>query len=399
MIAKLLPGVARGSVAAPPSKSDAHRVLIGAALSGKPCVIQNVVESEDILATADCIRALGREVTFRDNTVTITDNGKSASDLFPCRESGSTLRFFLPIALLRATSCRFSGSLRLLERPQDVYEAICREQNLKFSHRVGEIEVCGPLSAGDFRIRGDLSSQFLTGLMTALPLLSGDSTITVIPPFASRPYVDLTIDVLKRFGIRIEQTKPLTYRIPGGQTYLPADLTVEGDWSNAAFLDVLNLLGGNVRVTGLRQDSLQGDRAYREGFQKLLSGCPTIDVTDTPDLAPVYMALGAALHGVTLTGTSRLRIKESDRGEAMAGELAKFGIQCDIEKDTIRVLPGTLKPPTSPIDGHNDHRVVMACTTLLTLTGGTITGAEAVRKSYPDYFETLRSLGMKVEIL
>ncbi len=397
MIARIQPSRARGTAAAPPSKSFAHRALICAALAKGKSTIRGLSESEDILATVDCARALGAKVALKNGVAVVEGGAGTPSNRFPCRESGSTLRFFLPLCLLRNTPCTLSGSPRLLERPQDVFETVCREQKLKFAHRVCEIEVCGPLSSGVFRLRGDLSSQFFTGLLFALPLLSGESRVEILPPFVSRPYLDLTVDVLGRFGVSVGMPDPLTLTVSGGQTYRPADLPVEGDWSNAAFLDALGLLGGNVTVTGLNPETGQGDRVYRDFYRQLAAGHPTLDVSDCPDLAPVLMSLGAALHGVTLKGTARLRIKESDRGAAMAAELAKFGIATDLAADALTVRAGTLKTPAEPICGHNDHRVVMACATLLTLTGGELAGAEAVRKSYPDYFETLRKLGIEVE--
>lgn len=389
-------GHAKGTVAAPPSKSFAHRALICAALARGTSTVRGIAESEDVLATLDCVRSLGAEVALKDGIAAVRGGAGTADNRFSCRESGSTLRFFLPLCLLRDTSCTLTGSERLMERPQDVYETICREQGLKFAHRVREIEVCGPLSSGVYRVRGDLSSQFLSGLLFALPLLSGESRIEIRPPFVSRPYVDITVDVLSRFGIVIRMPDPLTFTVAGGQSYRPADLPVEGDWSNAAFLDALNLLGGDVTVTGLSPEAKQGDRVYRDFYPLLAKGHPTMDVGDCPDLAPVLMALGAALCGVTLTGTARLRDKESDRGAAMATELAKFGIETEVGENTITVREGTLRAPTEPVNGHNDHRVVMACATLLTQTGGTIEGAEAVRKSFPDYFEVLRMLGIEV---
>lgn len=397
MIARIQPSRARGTAAAPPSKSFAHRALICAALAKGKSTIRGLSESEDILATVDCARALGAKVALKNGVAVVEGGAGTPSNRFPCRESGSTLRFFLPLCLLRNTPCTLSGSPRLLERPQDVFETVCREQKLKFAHRVCEIEVCGPLSSGVFRLRGDLSSQFFTGLLFALPLLSGESRVEILPPFVSRQYLDLTVDVLGRFGVSVGMPDPLTLTVSGGQTYRPADLPVEGDWSNAAFLDALGLLGGNVTVTGLNPETGQGDRVYRDFYRQLAAGHPTLDVSDCPDLAPVLMSLGAALHGVTLKGTARLRIKESDRGAAMAAELAKFGIATDLAADALTVRAGTLKTPAEPICGHNDHRVVMACATLLTLTGGELAGAEAVRKSYPDYFETLRKLGIEVE--
>ncbi|MBQ4194406.1 MAG: 3-phosphoshikimate 1-carboxyvinyltransferase, partial [Clostridia bacterium] len=202
-------------------------------------------------------------------------------------------------------------------------------------------------------------------------------------------------------GIRLERgTTPdggIIFAVPGNQTYCLTDGTVEGDYSNAAFPDAFNLLGGEVTVTGLRADSAQGDAAYREDYQKLAAGHAEIDITDTPDLGPVLMALGGMLRGVSLTGTARLRIKESDRGAAMASELAKFGIRTEVSEDRIEVFPAVPQRPTVPVESWNDHRVAMACSILLSQTGGELDGAEAVRKSWPEYYDVLRSLGVGVE--
>lgn len=391
-------GLARGEIQAPPSKSDAHRALIAAALAKGKSVVRGIAPSEDILATLDCIRALGAKVELFGNAATVTGGALEPQTAFPCRESGSTLRFIFPLALLREAPCVFSGSQRLLERPMEVYREICKNQGLSYSIKDGEIQICGPLSAGEFLVRGDLSSQFITGLLFALPLLPTQSKMTVEPPFFSRPYVEMTLQTLEKFGIRIEQPDPLTFVVPGNQTYRPADYAVEGDWSNAAFYEALDLLGGKVTVAGLNPASGQGDRVYRALFSQIESGCPTVDIADCPDLAPILMAMGAAFHGIVLKNTARLKIKESDRGAAMAEELAKFGVVCKVEENTVTVPGGGLKAPTEPLRGHNDHRIVMACATLLTLTGGMIEGAEAVKKSNPTYFTDLQKLGIGVEI-
>ena len=280
----------------------------------------------------------------------------------------------------------------------EAYEQICREQGLRYTCGSEKITACGPLSAGNFSLRGDLSSQFITGMLFALPLLQGDSKLTVLPPFVSRPYVELTLATLCKFGIRVEQPDPSTFVIPGRQTYRTIDYEVEGDWSNAAFYEALNLLGGKVDVFGLDPASKQGDRVYQTLFPKILSECPVVDLSDCPDLAPILMALGAAFHGIVLQNTARLKAKESDRGAAMAEELAKFGVPCKVEANTITVSGGGLQKPTETIYGHNDHRIVMACATLLTRTGGEIEGAEAVAKSNPAYFEDLQKLGIGVAI-
>ena len=398
MIARFSPSTARGTITAPPSKTLAHRELMAAALSEGPSAVSGVLFSQDVLATLDCVRSLGAAVQIDGDRVRIGPGQGSPSSLFPCRESGSTLRFFLPQAFLRETESVFTGSERLLERPLGVYEELCRERGLLFRRDADGIHVKGPLGPGLFRIRGDVSSQFVTGLLFALPFLDGDSVLELIPPAVSVPYLRLTAEVLKRAGAEIEECAPLTWRIPGRQVLHARDVTVEGDWSNAAFPDAFNLTGGDVTVTGLDPESGQGDRAYRRIYPLLREGCPVVDAEDIPDLAPVLMVLGGMLRGVILTGTARLKMKESDRGAVMAEELAKCGIRCDVGEDRIEVYPGEVKQPGIPLDAHNDHRAAMALSVLLAKTGGELTGAEAVNKSWPGYFDALRSLGIEVDL-
>ena len=400
MIARFRPSVARGSVDAPPSKTLAHRFLLAAALSESPSVVRGLCLSEDVLATIDCARSLGADVRLDGTDAHVDPQALPPSDLFPCRESGSTLRFFLPAALRRPTGSLFTGSPRLLERPLGVYEDLCRDKGLKFGREDGGIRVRGPLEPGNFRINGSVSSQFITGLLFALPLLPGPSVLELVPPVVSLPYVKISVSVLRRSGIRIEEDGPNGFRIPGNQVFRAKDVRVEGDWSNAAFPDALNLIGGRVKVGNLDPESEEGDRAYRQIYPLLSEGSPTVDIRDIPDLAPVIMALGSALHGVTLTGTARLKLKESDRGSAMAEEIAKFGARCEIGEDEIRVFPspGGLKKPDQPVYAHNDHRIAMAASLLLSLTGGELMGAECVRKSWPEFYEALSKLGIEVSL-
>ena len=243
---------------------------------------------------------------------------------------------------------------------------------------------------------GDISSQFISGLLFALPLKRQDSTIHILPPVESRSYIDITIQALGTFGVqaRWDESDENTLLIPGGQRYLPREVAVEGDYSNAAFFGALAAFGDDVTVTGL-QPSLQGDRVYARCFEQLRQGMATIDVTDCPDLGPILMAAAAVLHGVVLTGTRRLRIKESDRGVVMAQELQKLGVRCSVQENTIEIFPG-IQTPERPLLGHNDHRIVMSCAVLLTRTGGVISGAEAVTKSFPGFFDRLRELGIEV---
>lgn len=392
-------GAAHGTVSAPPSKSMAHRLLICAALSLGKSVIHGVSECEDVSATLDCIGALGASYFRNGDCITVygTDmrNTVPAGPLL-CRESGSTLRFLIPVAMLSENETRFCGAPSLMKRPMDIYATLFSEKKLGFKQNGEEITVKGRLSAGDYTVAGNVSSQFISGLLFALPLLDGDSTVHLIPPVESRSYLNLTVEALRLFGVCVEWLDGCTVRIPGGQHYCPQQISVEGDYSNAAFLEAFNFIGGNVCVTGLAVDSLQGDRVYQKYFAALENGNAHIDLSDCPDLAPILFSLAAVKHGGVFHGTRRLRMKESDRVAAMAEELKKFGTEVLAEEDSVTVVPKAFHAPDFPLNGHNDHRIVMSMTVLLTLTGGTVCGAEAVSKSFPDFFEKLRLLGLEV---
>lgn len=396
---KISKGRARGVVQAPPSKSMAHRMLLCAGLAEGESVVHNVAFSEDILATIDVLRAIGATCRIDGDTVTVTgaDARQAHYDgVLSCRESGSTLRFCIPLLLLSGNEFTLTGKGRLLQRPQDVYVDLCERQGLLFERSADTIRLRGPLHSGEYVLPGDISSQFISGLLFALPLKRQDSTIHILPPVESRSYIDITIQALGTFGVqaRWDESDENTLLIPGGQRYLPREVTVEGDYSNAAFFGALAAFGDDVTVAGL-QPSLQGDRVYARCFEQLRQGMATIDVTDCPDLGPILMAAAAVLHGVVLTGTRRLRIKESDRGVVMAQELQKLGVHCSVQENTIEIFPG-IQPPERPLLGHNDHRIVMSCAVLLTRTGGVISGAEAVTKSFPGFFDRLRELGIEV---
>lgn len=396
----IAPSRAIGAVTAPPSKSDSHRKLICAGLSDGESVIDRIAFSEDICATIDCLRALGAKINIDKNTVKITGCDPKSNDaigVLNCRESGSTLRFLIPVCMLSGRKITLTGSEKLLSRPLSVYKELADRQGLLFDSGSRFLEVCGPLSGGDFGFLGNISSQFLSGLLFALPLAEKNSTVTLYPPVSSKPYIDMTVSSLEKFGIEIERKGDEIFNICGGQKYLPGSFTVEGDYSNAAFLDALGIIGGDVTVTGLDDGSIQGDRVYKTLFKRLESGFCEIDLTDCPDLGPILFVLAAMFDGAKFYGTERLRIKESDRVEAMAGELEKCGVKTAILNDSVTVYGGKIKAPASPICGHNDHRVVMSMAVLLSKVGGTINGAEAVKKSFPDFFEVIRGLGIEVK--
>lgn len=390
--------LAKGTIIAPPSKSMAHRMLISGGLSEGKSIIHKIAPSEDILATLDCLEALGAKYTYDGYTVEIYGIGKnplSPKDTLKCRESGSTLRFFLPLCMI-GEKITLTGSEKLLSRPLGVFEELCKNQNILFENSGKEITIKGTLKSGDYEIPGNISSQFITGLLFALPLLSGDSLIKIIPPIESLSYINLTLEALAEFGINIKWQDQNTLYIKGNQEYQPREVTVEGDYSNTAFFEALNFVGGNVKIEGLNPKSIQGDRVYAELFKKLDKGTPTIDISDCPDLGPILFSVASVKNGATFTGTKRLKIKESDRSTAMASELLKFGVEAQIEDDKVKIFPKNFHKPTEVLYGHNDHRIVMSMSVLLTLTGGTIEGAEAVKKSMPDFFQNLENLGVDI---
>ncbi len=390
---------ARGTANAPPSKSYAHRMMICAALADGESVLSGIEESEDVLATLDCLRALGATVKKDGASLTVLGVGASrpSHPVFPCRESGSTLRFLLPIALLYAQEVTFCGSARLMERGISVYEETLSQKGITFTKNSTSITARGRLTAGEYLLPGDVSSQFLSGLAFALPLLDGDSTLRILPPFESRAYFDLTLDALGRFGISVEKEDAFTYRIRGNQSYLAHAEAVEGDWSNAAFLFALSTLGDAVTVAGLNPNSLQGDRVCLSHLARLQNGCPSLDLSECPDLAPILFAVAAECHGAHFSGTARLKIKESDRATVMARELAKFGAKVTVNENSVEIEKAPLHAPAEVLCGHNDHRIVMALSVLASRYGAVITDAQAVAKSYPDFFETLQALGVEVK--
>ena len=401
MKVKIIPGKASGRVTAPPSKSMAHRLLISAAMADGVSRIFGVSDCEDVRATVSCLTALGIKIEFEGDTATVY--GRSPTEYKPtgtlsAGESGSTLRFMIPIALISGSTVMFSGKSGLMSRPMSVYEDICRERGLNFIQDGNTITVRGPISAGTYTVVGNISSQFISGLLFALPNLNGNSKIKLIPPVESRSYINMTISALESFGINITWEDDYTLLIPGGQRFLPRNLAVEGDFSGSAFIDALSLFGGDVKVDGLIDTSLQGDKVYRRIYPKLSIGTPTVHIGDCPDLGPILFAIAAAKSGGIFEGTKRLKIKESDRVSAMAEELRKFGTHLSIYEDKVVVYPAEFHAPTETLSGHNDHRIVMALAVLLTIVGGEIEGAEAIKKSYPAFFEHLTSLGIKVEV-
>ena len=409
MRVKISKGTAYGQIAAPPSKSYGHRMLICAALANGKSTVKRISASEDMLATIDCIKALGVQAESEGDTCILGGFGaeniteKHCLPEYKCRESGSTLRFFIPIAMALTGGGIFSGAKRLIERGIGIYEELFVPQGVLIEKCEDFIRIEGTLKAGNMKVRGDVSSQFISGLLFALPLLKEDSTLEILPPVESRAYIDITIDSMKLFGVNVEEPATNHFFIKGGQSYKAKDVSVEGDWSNAAFLYAIKELtgaGDKLEITGLREDSIQGDKVCRDYFDKLIKGTEeALDISGCPDLGPILFAFAAAAKGGKFTGIRRLRIKESDRAAVMAQELAKFGVTAQVLENDMIIPAGQLKAPQEVIDGHNDHRIVMSMAVLMLLTGGGIEGAEAVKKSYPDFFNNLRDLGVSVQEL
>lgn len=395
---EIKPSTLCGEIIAPPSKSIAHRFLICGALSRGECRINGVSESEDMKATIGCLSSLGANVQRESDTVTIfcgLDPKKEVT--LDCIESGSTLRFMIPVALASgAEKITFKGSERLIARGVEVYEEVFADKGVRIEKGKNEIVVSGMLESSNYVLRGDVSSQYVTGLMLSLATLNSDSTIEILPPVESRPYIDMTIAVLEKFGVKIEETEKNKFFVKGGQRFASGAYDVEGDWSNGAILFALNDFGSNVAVSGLDENSVQGDKVCVEIFRALEKGNATIDLSDCPDLAPIAFVVAAEKNGATFTGTERLKIKESDRAAVMAEELAKFGARVDVFDDCVVVHKAELHASSKEIRSHNDHRIAMSLAVLMTKYGGVLDGAEAVKKSFPDFFDVMKRAGAKV---
>lgn len=423
MRATVFPGRPAGEVRVPSSKSMAHRAVICAALSAGRSVLTNISLSNDIRATVAGMQSLGAAITVEETAgqparLIVDGIGRPCADApltVDCGESGSTLRFFIPIFALCGQPVRFECSGRLAERPQTVYQQLFEKTGAALTAADGGWQLDGGICAGDYELRGDISSQFISGLLFALPLLAGDSCLHILPPFESRSYVLLTLSMLAKFGIRAEWRDENTLFIPGGQQYRPCDLAVEGDFSQLAFFAVLGALGGEVTLRGVDTGSLQGDsriidivRAMGAEVQPLADGyicrpgelCGAdIDLADCPDLGPVLCVLAACAAGESsLYNAGRLRIKESDRIADVEEELVRCGVRMHSTEDAMYITGGSAYAGGVECSGHNDHRIVMALAVLATVCGQplVIRGAQAINKSYPRFFDDLQQLGIKV---
>ncbi len=393
----VLPGRLQGAVTVPPSKSHVHRLLIAAALCAGETAIHCPGENADITATARCLESCGAKIEREGEGFLVSGPLQKPFQALDCGESGSTLRFLLPLCATLNESATLTGSGRLPSRPNAPLLDALRQHGAKIGGDFLPLTVGDGLRAGDYALPGNVSSQYFTGLLFALPLLNGDSTLIYTSPLESMPYVDLTLSVLRQFGITVELIEN-GWRIPGNQRYhSPGAVEAEGDWSAAAFWLGANRLGSAVTVEGLNSASCQGDKAMMKLLKQIGGG---MDVTDIPDLMPILSAVAAAIPGQTtrITGAARLRLKESDRLAAMANVLNALGGQVEEQPDGL-ILHGTrLKGGT--VDGMNDHRVVMSAAIAATACAGpvTILGAEAVNKSYPHFWNDFESLGGQTHV-
>ena len=413
MDVKITPKKLKGSVVIPPSKSLAHRAIICACLARGKSVVKNVALSDDIIATIGCMRNLGARIDLKDDVLEIEGNvDKISSDLtFDCKESGSTLRFILPIALaLNDGRNTFVGRGKLGERPMKIYQDICKEQggeyvdsSLDNANHLLDLSVKGLLKSGEYRVDGGVSSHFITGLLFTLPLLEGDSKIVIEGNLQSRGYLDLTLSALEKFGIKVANDSYKTLYIKGSQSYEACDYYIEGDYSQSAFYEVANYLGNDVTMLGLNADSLQGDKVIVDFVDKLskadASEKLTFDGGNCPDIIPVFALACCLRKGHTdIINISRLRIKECDRLSATAEELTKLGAKITQGEDSLSI-EGVDKLQGGVVDSHNDHRMAMMLAIASSVADSevTILGAQSVSKSYPNFFEHFESLGGKLD--
>lgn len=421
MKVKVYPSQVHGKVVIPPSKSMSHRAIICAALANGRSEISNVAYSDDIKITIAGMQQLGANITCLEDRVIvegIKDFHHLQDTTVFCNESGSTLRFFIPIFSLCNREIHFTGRNRLLKRPQTIYENIFKQQDIPYFQDDEKISIGGSLKPGSYELNGDVSSQFISGLLFTLPLLDGDSTIHIKEPYESRSYVDLTLEMLGRYGIHAHYSDSNTLVIKGNQTYQPNNYNIEGDYSQLGFFAVLAAINNDLHCGGLIHNSKQGDKQIisilkdagarieevEDGFKIYKSALqPTnIDLQDCPDLGPILNVMAMYAQGeTTIYNAQRLRYKESDRIAAMEEELLKLGATIHTTEGEIIIHGNKSYSGDVNLSGHKDHRIVMSLSVAATLFDKPviIEGAQAINKSYPTFFEDLTRIGVKVDIL
>lgn len=404
---KLTPTKLKGAVTPPPSKSYAHRALIAAALAGGISTLHNLAFSQDITATLNCMTAMGTGTEqLTSDCVRIHGLGHSIPQsgghlpCFDCGESGSTLRFLIPIALAVVGGGQFTGRGRLMQRPQKPYFDLFDEKGIFYEQADGVLTVRGTLTPGQYALPGDVSSQFVTGLLYALPLLKGDSRILLTTALESRDYVEMTLAVMKHFGVTVTETAD-GWLVPGNQTYKPNSLTVEADWSQAGFFYAALGLNNPLDIQGMNPHSVQGDLRIVPYFEQLIrEGDVELDVSQCPDLVPPLAAHAALRRGTTrIVNAARLRIKESDRLATVTEVLNALGANIEEHPDSLTVHGMDALPGGVTVSAHNDHRIAMMAAVAATCCAHpiVITGAQCVAKSYPNFWEEYVRLGGIIE--
>lgn len=408
-----------GEVKIPASKSDLHRAIFAASLAKGTSVIRNVTLSNDVNATMNAFRTLGAKITHKDDTLIIEglqDFESRVSNRINCMECGSTLRFIIPILSMFKKEFIIEGSPTLLSRPLDIYEDIYKKQQLKFKKERDRILVQGQISSGDYVFKGDISSQFVSGLLFYLPLLDKDSSIEIIPPFESESYVNMTLKTLKEFGIEIIRESQYKFIIKGNQEYKPKEYIAEGDYSQFAFFAVLGAINGDITCRGLNQDSIQGDKVILDILKsfnidyKFIGNKVTIfksneikgsdiDLSDCPDLGPICMILSLfSIKPVKIINIKRLRLKESNRVESMVENLKKLNALIEVHDDYMIVYPSLLKPSKTILNSYNDHRIMMSLVVVASMINGTtkISNAECIKKSYVNFYKDAQEVGVNL---
>jgi 3-phosphoshikimate 1-carboxyvinyltransferase len=419
MYALVSPGPLSGTVVIPPSKSMTHRAIIAASLAKGKSVIHNAAANDDIAATITAMSKIGVKIVSNGSQLIVNGVSRivvSDDNFFDCNESGSTLRFIIPILALSKEKIVFTGKPGLMKRPISAYDTICREHGLNYQQTEKAIMVSGSLTAGVYVVPGAVSSQFVTGLMFALPLLRGDSEIRIQGPLESKEYVDMTIDILWRFGIAIEE-RGSSYLIRGNQSYVATGVQIESDHSQMAFFAAAGVLSGDIFCKGVNPVSLQPDRRIisviaamkgqyeiRDGgilFRRSCLQGTTIDVSQCPDIGPIIAVLGACAEGVTvIDNAQRLRFKESNRLQTTQDVLKAFGV--DVEAtDSSLIIHGRPVLEAGVIDAAPDHRIVMSAVIAATRCQKQvlIRHAEAVNKSYPGFFADFKMVGGIITVL
>lgn len=407
----------KGNIKIPPSKSMSHRAIMAAGLSKGKSEIKNLIFSKDIKATIECMRNVGASIIEHEDSIEVEGIGgvQIKKHNFYCNESGSTIRFMIPIGMMdhdNKQAVVFHGEGRLKTRPLTPYFDIFNKMNIQYEYPSSlPLKIWGTLESGIYELPGNVSSQFVTGLMYALSLSEGDSVIKMTSTLESKSYVDMTIDVLKAFGINIENKEYKEFYVPGNGKYNSREYTVEGDYSQVAFFIVAGLINGDLRLTGLKEKSLQGDSEileivkrmggdirFEDGVlivKKSKTHGVEIDMSEIPDMLPAISVLAALSEGRThLYNGQRIRLKESDRIKAMYTELKKLGAKVEETEDGL-IINGVAQLTGGAVEGWNDHRIVMALAVAATCASSpvTITDAHAITKSYPHFFDDLKVIG------